>query len=96
MLKLGCIPIKRLSELRARLLDDGVVFRCPCCNDLCHLPFVSPVPQKRFTRPASKWTCRWQHTGQTVDTLTLWPAVFRECGWHGYVTNGEARTVLHR
>jgi hypothetical protein len=39
---------------------------------------------------------QWERTGDTFDTLTLWPSILSNpphgCGWHGYVTNGDVTT----
>jgi len=102
MIKIGGVPAKRLAELRGRLVDAGVAFQCPCgCGIPCYLPFVNPITSederpRKFERHRAEWSLMWQRSGCTLDALTLWPGVFRRssCGWHGYITNGEARTVL--
>ena len=58
----------------------GVALDCPCgCGVECYVPFGT-------------------RTGYTIETLTLRPSVLRSadkggCGWHGYITNGQAVTV---
>jgi hypothetical protein len=53
----------------------------------------SPVPDDEVPGPG-----RWTREGETIDTLTLGPGkngarsvlLTSGCGWHGFVTNGEA------
>ncbi len=80
---------------------DGVKFQCPKCSEglektetyvigahsvICW--FVGKVPDSASPGPG-----RWAPSGTSLNDLTLTPSVFLEksCGWHGYVTNGDAQ-----
>ena len=84
----------------------GVVFDCPCGNHdeehRCYVPFGNPLGPGPATSQQG-----WHRTGETFETLTLSPSIFRrsaECrgatcpsgdmphGWHGYIMNGEIIT----
>lgn len=71
----------------------GVIFQCPCGNRSesheCYVPFANPLDGKGPYEPKG-----WQRTGDTFETLTLTPSIFRRtdwggCGWHGFITHGE-------
>ena len=73
----------------------GITFRCPK-DPRGHSIQVffagSPVPPHIGTNKNGE-TVRWKKTGTGLTDLTLTPSIQEEseCGWHGYVTNGEAR-----
>lgn len=97
----------KITELDAELLrrePDGVtlttvatvseatsvMFDCPACRRhsvLVH--FRGRVPDD--ADPGA----RWDVAGTTVEDLTLSPSVdltgATDCGWHGFVQNGEAK-----
>lgn len=87
---------KRLTELHARILDAyngrtgvGVEFDCPCgCGHPCFVPFRNPMDGSHPVLEGALW----DRSGETVETLTLHPGILRSngCGWHGFVTDGEA------
>ena len=83
----------------------GVTFRCPHCppgerGETTYLGvwFAQPLdpdnhpdinwPDYMLTHPERKY---WQRTGETFETLTLWPSVdaSQHGHWHGFVSNGE-------
>lgn len=72
----------------------GVIFDCPCGNKddrhRCYVTFANPIGPGPHVHEKG-----WQRTGDTFDTLTLTPSILRigDCGWHGYITNGEIITV---
>lgn len=74
-------------------LGVGVMFDCPCGNHdeehRCYVPFSNPIGSGSYINEKG-----WQRTGDTLDTLTLMPSILRigDCGWHGFITNGEVRT----
>lgn len=74
----------------------GVLFDCPCgCDSPCYVPFANPLDGGAALTPEHPI---WQRTGDTFETLTLTPSILRSkerggCGWHGFITNGEALTV---
>jgi hypothetical protein len=73
----------------------GVTFDCPCgCGTNCYVPFANPLDGQppHDTRPNLP---TWQRTGETFESLTLTPSIRRVggCGWHGFITNGEALTA---
>ena len=69
----------------------GLMCLCPCgCGVNLYVPFANPLdggPPGNTQRPG------WARTGDTFDTLTLAPSIFRNhpesCGWHGWIRNGE-------
>ncbi len=72
----------------------GIAFDCPCGNyeedHRCYVPFSNPIG------PGLHMNVRgWKRSGDTLETLTLTPSVFRcdGCGWHGFITNGQVITV---
>lgn len=77
---------------------DGVWFVCPGCFKAkgsrpgCHmvLCYKPEVPQEAGQGPG-----RWPMTGTGFSDLTLTPSIqlLGGCGWHGFITNGEVRTV---
>lgn len=77
----------------------GVTFDCPCgCDSPVFVPFANPLDggKPHLSRDADP---AWQRTGDTFETLTLVPSIQRVaykqggCVWHGFVTDGEVRTV---
>jgi hypothetical protein len=74
----------------------GVIFNCPCgCGDEGYVPFQNPLDGGL---PLDPNRSVWQRTGETFETLTLTPSILKVrnpsgCGWHGFITNGEAITV---
>jgi hypothetical protein len=72
----------------------GVSFDCPCgkCGVRCYVGFKTPLdggPPR-----GSEGEPMWDRTGDTFETLTLSPSVYRPkekggCGWHGWVKSGE-------
>lgn len=69
----------------------GVQFECPCgCDSPIYVAFDRPLDGGP---PLPGERC-WTRTGDTIETLTLRPSILRigGCGWHGWVTDGEAVT----
>ena len=85
-------PGKRILE-GARHVEtlaeaDGVRFTCPKCGDhQVMVWFRDHVPPHIQPGPG-----RWSATGTSVDDLSLTPSIALggACGWHGFVTNGDA------
>lgn len=65
----------------------GLLFDCPKCGE-SHpgfVPFANPLDGGPNDHSQG-----WQRTGDTIDTMTLTPSILRrDCGWHGFFTNGE-------
>lgn len=94
-----CHGTGREYEPAPRREGVGVIFDCPCGNHdeghQCYVPFANPLDGGPPTDPGG-WhgSGGWQRTGDTFDTLTLTPSIYRRedlggCGWHGFITNGE-------
>lgn len=69
----------------------GVGFDCPKCGPIhrAFIPFANPFDGGPPTHPMA-----WQRTGEDFDTLSLHPSILRrDCGWHGFITNGEIINV---
>lgn len=70
----------------------GVIMDCPCgCDSQLFVGFENPLDGKG---PFNSGAPRWKRVGDTIEALTLTPSVQRKgpCGWHGFITDGEART----
>lgn len=92
----------RLVDLNPRFLGGapdregvGIEFDCPCggiCGHSLFVPFENPLDGGAQYGPTG-----WKRAGDTFETLTLTPSILRlapsQCGWHGFVTNGEIITV---
>lgn len=71
----------------------GMCFDCPCgCGDRMYVAFTNPMDGGEVASPRQ---ASWQRYGDDIATMTLRPSVLRKdgCGWHGYITDGEAREV---
>lgn len=75
----------------------GVALDCPCgkCDNLhwLYVPFKNPIDGGP---PFEGNHDTWSRSGDSIDTLTLSPSIFRNparggCGWHGYIENGAVR-----
>lgn len=75
----------------------GLLCDCPCGNaDESHqlfVPFANPIGPGPLVEQDG-----WRRTGDTFETLTLTPSIHRlekrgGCGWHGFITDGEVRSV---
>lgn len=65
----------------------GVMFDCPCgCGANRYVPFANPIDDKGPDNERG-----WQRVGDTLETLTLSPSILvvGECGWHGFIRNGQ-------
>lgn len=73
----------------------GIMFDCPCGNfeeeHRCYVPFSNPIGPGPGRDESGRG---WQRTGDTFETLTLTPSIYRinGCGWHGFITNGVVHT----
>jgi hypothetical protein len=74
----------KLTDLAPEIAGSGfLVFDCPNCRgDASHRIRVPLSPA------VGSNGCSWQHTGDTVETLTLTPSVDAGC-WHGNITDGR-------
>lgn len=68
---------------------------CPCGTPECAIAvhFANPLDGGP---PISDH--HWMREGDTFETLTLRPSIFKNpakggCGWHGFLTNGEMVSV---
>jgi len=72
----------------------GVAFMCPCgCRELMGIFFKNPIDGGQPVDDNDRNL--WQRQGDTIENLTLTPSILRrsDCGWHGFITNGQIRTV---
>ena len=73
----------------------GVGFDCPCgCDNTCYVDFANPLDG---LSPKYTDSPLWNRTGDTFETLTLYPSILRSvekggCGWHGYIRNGQVES----
>lgn len=69
----------------------GISFDCPCgCGH--PLTVLFKVPVGRVEPYHLEGTVQWEREGDTFETITLRSSILRMsgCGWHGFITNGEA------
>lgn len=69
----------------------GVMCDCPCgCEKELFVPFKVALDGTPHRTDKG-----WDRTGDTFETLTLTPSIRRigGCGWHGFITNGQVKTV---
>ena len=66
----------------------GIQFDCPCgCDNPLFVPFENPLDGGPGVYPPGRG---WTRRGGDFDVMTLTPSILRkDCGWHGFVTNGE-------
>ena len=75
-----------------RRVGVGVAFDCPCgCDSRAYIPFANPLDGGTGVGRAP----HWDRIGDTFETLTLKPSIQRVggCEWHGFLTDGEFRSV---
>jgi methyl coenzyme M reductase beta subunit len=75
----------------------GLFCECPCqeCDNWMALLFHNPLDGGTPLHEPDR--DKWTRTGDTFETLTLSPSIFRNpakggCGWHGYLENGVFRS----
>jgi len=73
----------------------GMVFDCPCgCDVRAYVEFENPISEGK---PRIGGGAKWKRTGMSFRDITLTPSIYRPlphgCGWHGYITAGEVRSV---
>lgn len=75
----------------------GVIFDCPCGNHdeehRCYVAFSNPIGPGDYVDDKG-----WKRVGETFETLSLTPSIYRRtdwggCGWHGFITNGDVISV---
>ena len=65
----------------------GLSLRCPgACGRTIDVLFENPLDGG-----AAIGGHYWARAGETFDTLTLRPSLLHQCGWHGYLTDGEIK-----
>jgi hypothetical protein len=70
----------------------GIIFDCPCgCRMRSYVDFSNPLDGGPPFRDDGH---SWQRTGETFETLTLYPSIKRDrawcgCAWHGWIKGGE-------
>jgi hypothetical protein len=73
----------------------GISFDCPCGQgDRVAIMFENPLDCGARLEGRHAY---WRRDGATFEDLTLSPSIQRAdpggCRWHGFVSNGEIRTV---
>jgi hypothetical protein len=97
-------PTRKLTELDARLIEDVLVFDCPCdrCKDIRDNPEAERnkmLCDARIRIPITPRSNGWTRvSGEFPETLTLAPSIRigdpsqdkrGGCeGWHGHLING--------
>lgn len=79
---------------------QGILFLCPLCFAANSGPIgthsvLVPFKDRGVPDDAYPGMARWTAEGRTFDDLTVTPSILIKggCGWHGFVTAGEAITV---
>lgn len=70
----------------------GIIFDCPCgCGRPLAITFTNPEDGLGPIDSRVNWT----RVGNTFENLTLSPSIQRmdNCRWHGFIENGNSRTV---
>lgn len=94
----------RISYVPARSLAkaQGIRFLCPLCwvankgpigTHSVQVGFDGRAPPGTFSCDSTGKDSRWIVTGTGLADLTLRPSILLSgpgCGWHGYVTKGQA------
>ena len=78
---------------------DGILFVCPKsrAEDKDHyiqVYFVGSAVPDRIGKNKDGKTVRWSKQGTGMDDLSLQPSIEEQstsCGWHGFVTLGDAK-----
>lgn len=87
------IPVTAFSEAQ------GVRFLCPKCTPEGHQHSIQisfegrGVTPEQATIDSEGKPVYWKAEGTSLEDLTLRPSIWckgPDCGWHGYVTNGDA------
>lgn len=92
-------PLTRLVDAHPTWIQrDGVKlglhFDCPIHtqnNCFVGVHFTNPIGEGIDGNPYG-----WHRTGETWETLTLTPSIrvcVDQCGWHGYINNGNIQTL---
>lgn len=72
----------------------GLGFNCPCgeCGQRAYVAFENPIDGGPVVNPELP---TWKRTGENFEVITLTPSIQRNsgCRWHGYLTNGEFKSV---
>ncbi len=73
----------------------GMFFNCPCgCKQRSFLYFENPTDGGS---PTNGKAPTWKRTGDDFSNMTLTPSIRRTepggCGWHGFLTDGEFKSV---
>ena len=81
----------------------GIWFLCPLCfaansgrigTHMVMCGFAGRAPAGTMSKNSAGADSRWEVSGTGYHDLTLKPSVHLDgeggCGWHGFVTNGEA------
>ena len=76
---------------------QAIIFLCPKCYAANGGPvgthsIIVPFKDRDVPDGFMPMMPRWAATGETFDTLTTKPsiAINGGCGWHGWITDGEA------
>lgn len=90
------VPVEAVAEAQ------GIMFLCPQCFKAnggpvgTHAVMIAFEGRGVLDHEGSRGTdgpTRWQVSGDSLENLTTTPSILLSppgCGWHGYLTNGEA------
>lgn len=75
----------------------GVMFLCPKCfadngGEVGTHSVIVPFADRGVPTGFMPTMPRWSATGETLETLTTKPSIAIQggCGWHGWITDGDA------
>lgn len=98
-------PVEEYLGAREYLIDvatlaeaQGIMFLCPKCvnSGAAHHCIVSfegrGVESTQGSHGKDGQPSRWTVSGTSMDDLSTQPSILISypCGWHGYITNGDA------
>ncbi len=90
--------------VRVATLEEahGLWFLCPLCfqrnggavgTHFVMIGFAGKAPPGTMSKNKAGADTRWSVSGSRFEDLTLQPSILLDgegCGWHGFVTNGDA------
>lgn len=86
---------RNLGELIHHVNDlseaQGLMFLCPHCGCTQQMTFRDRgVQDHQGSHNREGLPSRWSVAGTGIEDLTLTPSIDSGCGWHGFITHGEA------
>lgn len=90
------VPREWTEEVKTLAEAQGIRFICPLCyakgGHSVSITFINRGVRDDHGSQSEEGPSRWQVTGTNFEDLSTQPSIhlIGGCGWHGYITNGEA------